>query len=69
MAKINLQNVEIVLPKDFKSDITESQFIEWFEWVLGARWDIHNNNPLIDVELHDCEVKVGKAILDGKSLK
>ena len=69
MAKLNLQDVKIALPKDFKSDITESQFIEWLEWVLGARQDIHNSNPLIDVELCDCEVKVGKAILDGKSLK
>lgn len=69
MAKLNLQDVKITLPEDFKSDITEAQFIEWFEWVLGARQDIHNSNPLIYIELCDCEVRVGTAILDRESLK
>ncbi len=66
MAKINLKSVKITFPEDFESTPTDSEVVEWLEFELGARGDLSLSNPLVDLELKDCDVSVGDATVDNK---
>jgi len=66
MSKLNLKDVKIELPKDFTGKPTNVDVVEWLEYRLGARYDIKFSNPLFEIELNDCQVSVGKAMIDGK---
>lgn len=68
MAKLNLKDVKIELPKDFNEDFNDAQFVEWLEYEIGACSSIAISNPLHKLELKDCNVQVGSATIDGKNV-
>jgi hypothetical protein len=66
MAKLNLKDLKIEMPKDFNGKPNDAEFVEWLEYEFGARSDIKLSNPLHVIELKDCKVCVGEAKIDGK---
>ena len=68
MAKLILKDVKIELPKDFKEDFNDAQFVEWLEYEFGACSSIAISNPLHKLELKDCNVQAGSATIDGKNV-
>ncbi len=68
MSKLTLKDVTIELPKDFNEAFNNAQFVEWLEYETGACYSIDRSNPLHKLELRDCNVKVGSAMIDGKQI-
>ena len=66
MSKFNLKDLKIEIPKDFIGNPTDLDVVEWLEFRFGARNDIRLSNPLHEVELNDCQISVGRAMIDGK---
>jgi hypothetical protein len=66
MAKLNLKDVKIELPKEFNGNPDDVDIVEWLEYKFGARSDIRIANPLCNLELSDCNISVGEAKIDGK---
>ena len=64
--KLNLKNVKITFPEDFESNPTDSDVVEWMEYELGARSNISLSNPLVDLELKDCNVFVSETSINDK---
>ena len=62
--KIEMKDVKIQLPIHVDSDIqiTQPDFIEWFEFELGIRQSITKENKLLGINLTDCVVTIGDKI-------
>lgn len=67
MSKLRLEGVKITLPKE--KTISEAQIVEWLEYRLGINWSMECNNPLEDIDLSDCEIKIQKCFVDDKEIK
>lgn len=65
MSKLKLKDLKIGFPVNFKKELSDAHIAEWLEYELGVSNTIDKSNPLSGLSIKDCNVTVGKAILDG----
>ena len=66
MATLTLKDLSFDLPIGL--DPTEEQITEWLGFELGITSSISLKNPLVDLEIKDCNLQIGGVLVDGNSI-
>jgi hypothetical protein len=65
--KLEIKNLKIELPEEAR-DCSKAQFLEWFRYQFGINLRVNKDNPLLNIDLGDCNYS-GEVYLDNEPVK
>jgi hypothetical protein len=65
--KLVIKDLKIELPAEAK-EFSKQDFLEWFRYQFGINLRVNKNNPLMNIDLADCNYS-GEVYLDNEPVK